>query len=107
MESVDHSLLDTLSLLGFQDTTLSWFSISLLASSSSPRLLNNGVLRAVFGPLLFFIYTHSLDDNIQIHGLKYLLYSDKSQIYIFSLDLSPECQTHISSCLPDSYTWMC
>lgn len=80
-------------------TSLSYGPRSLpQVSPSSTGSKQSGARRSVFGPL-FFIYTQSLGDNMQIHGLKYLLCADNPQMYIFSLDLSPEHQTHRSGCL--------
>lgn len=107
IESVDRSLLlDILSSLEVQGANLSCCLVSLAGFFFICQTSKQWVAR-VQSLDFFFIYTHSLGDNIQIHGFKYLLYADNSQIYIFSLDLFPKYQTHLSNCLPDSYTWMC
>lgn len=64
-------------------------------AASSFRLLNS---RLPAGQsLLLFVYTHSLGKDIPIHGFKYLHCADNSQMCIFSMDLPPEHQTHLSS----------
>lgn len=54
---------------------------------------------------LFSLHLYSLPgDVIQLHGFKWHLYDDNSQINIYSLDLLLELQTHISNYLLDITT---
>ena len=49
-------------------------------------------------PVIHFLL---LGDLTQYQGFKYHPYADNSQIYLPTLDLFPELQTHISNCLLD------
>lgn len=71
-----------ISLFGFQDTTFSRFSISLLASSSLISYI------PFLGFFLFSVILNSIDDLIQSHGIHHHSYINDSQPIISRNNLS-------------------
>ena len=59
---------------------------------------------SVIGPKAYAIYTKSLGDIIENHGLQYHIYADDIQIY---MPLSHPCDIErLELCLEDLYTWL-
>lgn len=73
----------------FSPFTGHFFSIFFAGSPSFLWPPNVGVFQSsVIGPILFSIYSHSLDDYIQTHGFKDHLEAHGSPIYISRPDFS-------------------
>ncbi|KAK3547966.1 hypothetical protein QTP70_001632 [Hemibagrus guttatus] len=116
-DTVNHkTLLSTLRGLGICGTAWEWFASYLDGCSyqgtwkgltSAPRRLSTGVPQgSVLGPLLFSLYTHSLDKVISSHGFSYHCYADDTQL-IFSFPPSDTmASARISACLVDISSWM-
>lgn len=56
--------------------------------------------------LLFSGHTHPIDGLIQFDCFKFHLHFEDFQIYVSSLDFSPELQTHICNCLLYTSPWI-
>lgn len=54
----------------------------------------------------FLFYDFSQEALIQAQGFSYQRYAGNIQNFITSPDLSSEQKTHVSNCLPDTYTWI-
>jgi len=93
LDTVNHQIpLSTLLSLGIAGISLNWFVSYLTGSSfrvawrgkvSKAHQLITGVPQgSVLGPLLFSIYTSSLEPIIQAHGFSYHCYAYDTQIYL-------------------------
>ena len=94
-DTVDHYiLLNRLKhRFGIKDTALNWFRsyltnrkkcVIIRESTSSSCNLEFGVPQgSVLGPILCVLYTTPLGDILREHGVKYHLYADDTQMYLF------------------------
>ena len=101
-------------------TVLTWFStylnnrsqfVSVNGCSSKTVELKCGIPQgSVLGPKLFSIYTAPLYEIIEHHGMKYHLYADDTQIYLFFKpgDILTEsiAYARLQQCLYDIKVWM-
>ena len=121
-DTIDHDkLLNHLTVnYGIEGMALKWLrsyltertqTVKIKDVKSREHTLKCGVPQgSVLGPLLFTMYTSSLGELIQRHGIKYHLYADDTQLY---LDVDPHCKTDIKDsldklkkCLIEIRSWM-
>ena len=99
---------------GIRGKPLNWFesyfsertqSVVIRGVKSEPVPLSQGVPQgSVIGPKAYTMYTKSLGDIIEHHGLQYHIYADDIQIYV---PLShPRNIERLELCLRDLYTWL-
>ena len=99
---------------GIRGKPLNWFesyfsertqSVVIRGVKSEPVPLSQGVPQgSVIGPKAYTMYTKSLGDIIEHHGLQYHIYADNIQIY---MPLShPRNIERLELCLRDLYTWL-
>ncbi len=116
-DMVNHQiLLSTLLRKGISGTALQWFEsylsdrsfkVSWRGEVSKSQHLVTGVPQgSVLRPLLFSVYTASLDSVIQKYGFSYHCYADDTQLYLSFLPDDPTIATRISACLTDISYWM-
>ena len=59
------------------------------------------------GPILYTMYAAPIADIIRKHGLKYHIYADDTQIYIFlHMDPMENAISHLEVCVSEIRTWM-
>ena len=80
-------------------------SVVIRGVKSEPVPLSQGVPQgSVIGPKAYTMYTKSLGDIIEHHGLQYHIYADDIQIY---MPLSHPCDIErLELCLKDLYAWL-
>ena len=99
---------------GIRGKPLKWFesyfsertqSVVIRGVKSEPVPLSQGVPQgSVISPKAYTMYTKSLGDIIEHHGLQYHIYADDIQIY---MPLShPRNIERLELCLRDLYTWL-
>ena len=109
-DTVNHQiLLSRLSEMGITGTALQWISSYLSGRSyqvswggklSDPRQLSTGVPQSsVLGPLLFSLYTSSLEPIITSHDFSYHCYADDTQLYLSFPPTDPGISAWIEACL--------
>ena len=79
--------------VGIRGKALDWFisylkdrkqSVGINKEKSAPRFLILGLPQgSLLGPILFAIYTLPLADILKKQGVRYHLYADDTQIYVF------------------------
>ena len=75
-------------------------------SLSEPKSLQFGVPQgSILGPLLFILYTTSLADLLDAHGVQYHFYADDTQIYIEISDVA-DIKEKVAILLHDIKVWM-
>ena len=120
-DTIDRELmLNRLSNIGVEGTTLRWFSlylqdrhqfVSISGSTSKSIPLRFGVPQgSVLGPFLFTQYTVAIGKIGRRHGVGYQLYADDTQVYItFKVDSIIDQQTalaRIQACIEEIRIWM-
>ena len=106
-DTVDHQLLlSDFSHCGVEGTALSLLESylengeqceAICESRSKPMALQYGVPKAsVLGPVLFTVYTGTLDFLLEAHGVSYHSFADDTQLYIRVEDIDEAKQTFIS-----------
>ena len=70
---------------GIKDTALNWFRSYLTNRKQcvSIRESTSSSCNLEFGPILCVLYTTPLGDILRENGVKYHLYADDTQIYLF------------------------
>jgi hypothetical protein len=118
-DTVDHAILlkRLSSHYGVEGTALQWFrsyltgrdqSVIINGVKSQPLLLNCSVPQgSILGPELFSMYAAPVAKIIQKHGLKYHIYADDTQLYVFFNrgDIKDAVQ-RIEACVAEIRTWM-
>ena len=75
-------------------------------SRSEPTTLQYGVPQgSVLGPVLFTVYTGTLDFLLEAHGVSCHFFADDTQLYIRVEDID-EAKNRLSSLLSDLKIWM-
>ena len=121
-DTIDHGILlkKLLNDYGISDTALLWiksylenrsYCVKINDSISSVIELLFGVPQgSLLGPILFILYTKSLQEIAVRHGLDIQLYADDSQLYIGFNSNQPgelsDVKKRITECLDDIKTWM-
>ena len=118
-DTLDHEILLTRlsTSFGIRGVALEWFrsyltdrkfTITLNNVTSKQYTLKHGVPQgSVLGPVLFTMYTHSLEDVIKCFLLFYHMYSDDNQIYKSTvLDKFQHLVDNVEQCIDHVNKWM-
>ena len=115
-DTIDHDLLlEDLSSCGVRGDALRLLQsylgerfqrVAVGRAESEPRPLRFGVPQgSVLGPVLFILYTSSLADLLEAHGVSYHFYADDTQVYIEISNLT-DAKDKILNLMHDIKVWM-
>ena len=108
-------LLTDLSNLGITGLALSWFEtylknrcfrVTVDSNHSEPGCMKYGVQQGtILGPMLFVIYTLTLQYMLDFHAVSYHFYADDTQIY-FRCDTKERCISKLNVIVQAIEAWM-